>query len=287
MALAETRAVVPMTGVTPHIHWGPVIAGAIAAAAVSFVLLTFGAALGLALASPSPTWRDASVWLWLTTGLFLILTALASFALGGYLAGRLRTKWGAATPDEVDFRDGAHGLLVWALAVLIGGLLAAVTAASVLARAAPAAGSPTATAAEPLLSYEIDRLFRSDRRVEGDMSLARAEAGRILLAGARDLTADDRAYLVRLTSARTGLSPGDAERRVGEVLDRSRQAIRKARQSNVMLGFMTAAALLLGAAAAWSAACLGGSHRDNDVAPSWTWPPRRATIPPRRATTLP
>src|SRR4029450_2962261 len=117
MALAETRAVIPMTGVTPHIHWGPVIAGAIAAAAVSFVLLTFGTALGLALASPSPTWRDASVWLWLTTGLFLVLTALASFALGGYLAGRLRTKWGAATPDEVDFRDGAHGLLVWALAV--------------------------------------------------------------------------------------------------------------------------------------------------------------------------
>ena len=146
MALAETRAVVPMTGVTPHIHWGPVIAGAIAAAALSFVLLTFGTALGLALASPSPTWRDASVWLWLTTGLFLILTALASFALGGYLAGRLRTKWGATTPDEVDFRDGAHGLLVWALAVLISGLIAAVTAASVLERAAPAAASSTTTA---------------------------------------------------------------------------------------------------------------------------------------------
>src|SRR4029079_13881450 len=142
-------------------------------------------------------------------------------------------------------------------------------AAGVLARAAPAAGSPTTTAAEPLLFYEIDRLLRSDRRVEGDMILSRAEAGRILLAGARDLTADDRAYLVRLTAARTGLSPADAERRVGEVLDRSRQAIRKARQSYVMLGFLTAAALLLGAAVAWSAACLGGSPRDNAVGPSW------------------
>jgi hypothetical protein len=287
MALAETRAVVPMTGGTPHIHWGPVIAGAIAAAALSFVLLTFATALGLALASPSPTWRDVSIWLWLTTGLFLILTALASFALGGYLAGRLRTKWGAATSDEIDFRDGAHGLLVWALAVLIGGLIAAVTAASVLGRATPAAASGTTTAAEPLLSYEIDRLFRSDRRVEGDMSLARSEAGRILLAGGRSLPAEDRAYLIRLTSARTGLSPSDAEQRVGDVLDRSRQAIRKARQSNVMLGFLTAAALLLGTAVAWYAACLGGRHRDNDVSPSWTWPAPRTTTPPRRATTLP
>jgi hypothetical protein len=279
MAPVETRAVVPVTGATPHIHWGPVIAGAIAAAALSFVLLTFGTALGLALASPSPTWRDASVWLWLTTGLFLILTSLASFALGGYVAGRLRSKWGAATPDEVDFRDGAHGLLVWALAVLITALITAMTAGAVLSRAAPAAASPTTTSAEPLLSYEIDRLFRSDRRPEGDMSLARAEAGRILLTTGRDLTADDRAYLIRLTAARTGLSPADAERRVGEVLDRSRQAIRKARQSSVMLGFLSAAALLLGAAAAWFAASLGGRHRDSDIAPAWMWPPRATTLP--------
>jgi hypothetical protein len=280
MAPVETRAVIPVTGATPHIHWGPAIAGAIAAAALSFVLLTFGTALGLALASPSPTWRDASVWLWLTTGLFLILTSLASFALGGYVAGRLRAKWGAATPDEVDFRDGAHGLLVWALAVLITALITAATAAAVLSRAAPAAASPTTTSAEPLLSYELDRLFRTDRRVEGDMSLARAEAGRILLAASRDLTADDRAHLIRLTAARTGLSPADAERRAGEVLDRSRQAIRKARQSNVMLGFMTAAALLLGAATAWYAACLGGRHRDSDIAPVWMWPARRTTTLP-------
>jgi hypothetical protein len=281
MTPAETRAVIPVTGGAAYIHWGPVIAGAIAAAALSFVLLTFGTALGLALASESPTWRDASVSLWILTGLFLILTALASFALGGYVAGRLRPKWSGAAPDEVDFRDGAHGLLVWALAVLISALIAGATAASVLSRSAPAAASPTTTSAEPLLSYEIDRLFRSERRVEGDPALARAEAGRILLAGSRrDLTSEDRAHLIRLTTARTGLAGADAERRVDEVVTRSREAIAKARRSSVMLGFMTAAALLLGAAAAWYAACFGGRHRDEDIAPTWMWPPRRATTLP-------
>ena len=281
MPSVETRAVVPTAGAPPYIHWGPVIAGAIAAAALSFVLLTFGTALGLALATPSPTWRDASTALWLLTGLFLILTALASFALGGYLAGRLRTRWSAATPDEVEFRDGTQGLLVWALAVLITALIVAGSAAGVLSRAAPAAASPATTSAEPLLSYEIDRLFRSERRTaDGDMTSARAEAGRILLAASRDLTADDRAYLIRLTAARTGLSPADAERRVGEVLDRSRQSIRNARRNTVILGFMTAAALLLGAAAAWFGAALGGRHRDGDIVPAWTWPPRRATTLP-------
>jgi hypothetical protein len=281
MTPAEARAVVPVTGAMSYIHWGPVIAGAIAAAALSFVLLTFGTALGLALASESPTWRDTSRYLWLITGLYLILVALASFALGGYIAGRLRSKWSAAPPDEVEFRDGAHGLLVWALAVLISALIAAATAASLLSRAAPAAASPGTTSAEPLLSYEIDRLFRSDRRIEGDMTLARAEAGRILLAASRDAKADDLNYLSRVVAARTGVAQGDAERRVRETVDRAREAIRKARQSSVMLGFLTAAALLLGAAAAWFAAGLGGGHRDRDIAPSWYWPPRRsgATLP--------
>src|ERR671923_1686014 len=113
----ETRAVTTVD--TPYMHWGPIFAGALAAAALSFVLLTFGTTLGLALATPSPTWRDASAALAITTGLFLILTALASFGLGGYIAGRMRSRWSVTSPDEVEFRDGTHGMLVWALAVLL------------------------------------------------------------------------------------------------------------------------------------------------------------------------
>jgi len=107
-----------------YISWGAVIAGAIAASALTFVLITFGAAIGLATASPSATWRDTSVALALLSGLWLLLTAVASFALGGYLAGRLRATWETTTVEEVEFRDGIHGILVWGLAIIIGAALA-------------------------------------------------------------------------------------------------------------------------------------------------------------------
>ena len=131
---------------------------------------------------------------------------------------------------------------------------------------------------EPLIAYELDRLFRGDRRpVEGDITYSRAEAGRILLAatGRRGITPDDRAYLVRLIAARTGIAQPDAERRVDDAMAGATTAVQKARRSAVILGFATAVSLLAGAAAAWYASCVGGRHRD-DVAPSltWRWPQR-------------
>ena len=251
-----------------YISWGAVIAGAIAAAALTFVLITFGAAIGLAIASPSATWRDTSVALSLLSGLWLLLTAVASFALGGYLAGRLRATWDTTTADEVEFRDGIHGVLVWGLAILIGASLA-------LGAAPQAAGNalaPSAATAEPLLAFELDRLFRTDRRpndaVEPDI---RAQAARIITTGFghADMAADDRAYLVRMVMTRTGLAQPDAERRVTEVIAQARRAIRRARANAVILAFMAAASLLVGAAVAWYAAGFGGRHRDGEAIPAF------------------
>jgi len=255
-----------------YISWGAVIAGAIAASALTFVLITFGAAIGLAIASPSATWRDTSVALALLSGLWLLLTAIASFALGGYLAGRLRATGESTTADEVELRDGLHGLLVWGLAILIGAALALGLARTA---AAPATGNvlaPTASTAEPLLAFELDRLFRADRRpgeaVEPDV---RAQAARIITTslGHADMAAEDRAYLVRLVMARTGLAQPDAERRVTEVIAQARRAIRRARAHAVILAFMAAASLLAGAAVAWFAAGFGGRHRDGEAVPAF------------------
>src|SRR5690242_17256325 len=113
----------PTTASPTYLHWSPIFAGAIIAAAVSFVLISFGSGLGLAVASPSSSWRDTSSMLALLAGLWLLLTSLASFGLGGYLAGHLREAWSAAPPDAVELRDGIHGLLVWGLAIVIGALL--------------------------------------------------------------------------------------------------------------------------------------------------------------------
>jgi hypothetical protein len=171
-------------------HCTPVIAGALVAAALSLVLIAFGAAIGLSIVSSSPTWKDASPALALLSGLFLLLTALASFGLGGYVAGRLRERWHAgAHNDVVEFRDGTHGVVAWALAVVITGLVASASAAIIASKAATPTASPVATAGEPLIAYELDRLFRGDRRpVEGEITSARAEAGRILLAMARPVS---------------------------------------------------------------------------------------------------
>ena len=95
----------PTIGSPIYLHWSPIFAGAIVAAAVSLVLLSFGSGLGLAVASPSSSWRDTSSMLALLAGLWLLLTSLASFGLGGYLAGHLRESWSAAPPDAVEFRD--------------------------------------------------------------------------------------------------------------------------------------------------------------------------------------
>jgi hypothetical protein len=94
-----------------YLHWSPIFAGAIVAGMISFVLISFGSGTGLAVASPSSTWRDTSSVLALLGGLWLLLTALAAFGLGDYLAGSLREAWSTAPPDAVEFRDGIHGLL--------------------------------------------------------------------------------------------------------------------------------------------------------------------------------
>ena len=254
-------------GPLSYIHWGPGIAGAIVAAATSFVLMGFASAVGLMVASPSPSWRDASVWLAVLSGFWIIVVAVGSFALGGYLAGRVRSTW-AAAPDEVEFRDGTHGLIAWAIGVMLGAVLLAMTANTF---AAGNAGSqPRDTAGAPaFLAYEIDRLFRSERRPEPATPEVRAEAGRLIMKGlARtELPAEDRAQLTRLTAAVSGLEPPAAEGRVRQVLEDARKSASQARRVAVILGFALAAALAAAAAAAWIAAGIGGKHRDSEFAP--------------------
>jgi hypothetical protein len=230
------------------------------------VLLAFGSALGLAVASPSSSWRDTSAVFTLLSGLWLLLTALASFGLGGYLAGRLRVPLRPHSRDEVEFRDGIHGLLVWAIAVLIGAVLAVAVSSAVTPQRGTDAKSSTA---EPLFALELDQLFRSDSKSTdpGDPEL-RAQAARIISSGLghRTMAPEDRAYLVRLVEARTGLAATDAVNRVTQIISKSRDAVAKARRSAVILAFMVGASLMLGAAVAWIAAAAGGQHRDGGIA---------------------
>jgi len=280
VAVSERTEIVAVETATSFLQWTPVIAGALVASAISLVLIAFGSAIGLSILSSSPTWRDASPALAVLSGLFLLLTAIASFGLGGYVAGRLRERWHqSAHNDVVEFRDGTHGVVAWAIAVVITGIVAAASAAVIASREVQPATSPIATTSEPLIAYELDRLFRAGQRpFEGDLTYTRTEAGRILLTatGRRGIAPEDRTYLVRLVATRTGISQPDAERRVDDAIAGATTAVRKARRGAVILAFATAVSLLVGAATAWYASCVGGRHRDG-VAPSLSWRlPQRA-----------
>ena len=87
-------------------QWGPVLAGALTAAALGFVLDSFGAAIGLAVSSTAPTWRDSSMMLQLLSGLYLILVAMTAFGVGGYIAGPL-------SKDQRTTSNSGTGAMAW------------------------------------------------------------------------------------------------------------------------------------------------------------------------------
>ncbi len=199
-----------------------------------------------------------------------------SYGFGAFVAARLRSPMTAA---DAEFRDGMHGLLVWALATLLTGVMALAAVQSLQRVAAPSASTAsTSVAGENIIAYDLDRLFRSDRRSQaqqGNITYTRAEAARILLTASshRGMQPDDRTYLVRLVTEVTGLSGADAEKRVDTVIAQAKENISRARRSAVILGFMVGAAALLGAIAAWYAACAGGLIRDRrgEMHPLWDW----------------
>jgi hypothetical protein len=276
----NTRSAPVASDTASTIQWSAIIAGAMGAGALAFVLHTFAGAIGLSISSAAPTWRDTSWALLLVSGLYLVLMALASYGFGAYLAARLRAPV-AGGADGIEFYDGMHGLIVWALATLLTGLIAVAAIQAVPRLAAPSgtsSGTSASLAGENIIAYDLDRLFRSERRPQGvdaNISYPRSEAARILLTASshRGMQAEDRAYLVRLVSATTGLAPPDVERRVADVIARAREDIARARATVVILGFMVGAAALLGAVAAWFAACAGGRQRDGreTLHPLWDW----------------
>src|SRR5215218_3477574 len=179
------------SGPPRQVYWGPVIAGALTAAALASVLHAFAAAVGLAVSSTAPTWRDASIALWILSGFYLVFVALVAYGVGGYVAGLLRERYGSATAgptpvttnasallvDEVELRDGLHGLLVWALATLLTVILLVLAASASTRLAAPSAGSagPAASVAgENIIAFDLDRLLRgADRRQGDDVTVTR------------------------------------------------------------------------------------------------------------------
>lgn len=255
------------------VSWAAVIGGGFVTAALSLILLALGAGLGLSSVSPWSNIGVSSSTIGSAAILWLIFMQIISSSMGGYLAGRLRTKWANIHTDEVYFRDTAHGFLAWAVALVItAAFLVSATAAMVGAATSSADGKVAGAQAEqPEFGpngYFIDTLFRSDdAKPDANSAAVRSETGRMFANALRqgDVPASDRSYLVQLVAARTGLSQPAAEKRVSDVFAAAQQAAdtaRKAVAHSLLWAFL---ALLLGAFCASFAATIGGRQRDHVV----------------------
>lgn len=286
--LTEGIAAASISGVS----WAAIFAGAAAAAALAMILVILGFGLGFSVISPWPSTGASVAAIGISTAIWLALTQIIASGMGGYLAGRLRVKWSDVHTDEIYFRDTAHGLLSWAVALLVSMALLGSTLSGIVSTGAKAAGNvassivPVAQSAigatnqdgsSGSFSYFVDTLFRGDQPA-GDENRAQsqAEAATILVRGISTgtLDANDKTYLGKLVAQKTGLSQADAEKRVDDVYAQAKQtleqtkikakevadAARKAAAATALWAFV---ALLCGAFFASLAAIWGGRRRDS------------------------
>jgi hypothetical protein len=260
----------------PGVSWAAILAGAAASCALTLVLLSFGAGMGFAVVSPWAGSGVSSTTFEIGTGLYFIVMAMISSAVGGYLAGRLRTKWTGIQTTEVQFRDTAHGFLAWAVASVFGAMVLALPASSLIGGAASGTTAAATNAAQssPMDGY-VDTLLRSDNpsaQGQQNPSDARAEMVRLFTSSFRkggDLNAADRTYVAKLVSARTGLSQADAEKRVTEVSNQLKADLDSTRKTTMQLAIWLTLSLFIGAFSAAAAAMEGGGLRDGTWDGTW------------------
>ena len=274
------------------VSWPAILGGAAASAALSLILLALGTGLGLSSISPysyegaSAKTLGAGAIIWL-----LLMSGIAS-GVGGYIAGRLRTRWRDADADETHFRDSAHGFLAWAVATVVTAAVLTSAASSMVGTAArvgagvaatagagvAAAGSGAMVEAAPSGAdrYFVDMMFRGSKSAESgvDGNAQRDEAGAILANALKgDLTQADRTYLAQIVADRTGLAPAEAEQRVTQVVTNARnaaetakakakEAAEAARKITAYTALWIFVSLLAGAFYAALAATWGGKQRD-------------------------
>lgn len=282
---AAVPASLPVESSSSGVSWAAIIAGALAATATTVALTVLGSGIGLTTISPWSGGPAPSTFA-ISAAIWLVVTQWLSSGIGGYMAGRLRTKWTDVRSDEVFFRDTAHGFLAWALATVVVVFVLASATTSLVGGSVRAAGSLVGSAAQgaaqgatqqggsvtDTTGYFVDSLFRTTNPQPGSEQDVRGETTRILVSGMAngDIPAADRAYLAQLVSARTGLAQPEAEKRVNDVIaqaqaakDKAKAAADAARKVAATVAIFTVLSMAIGAFIASVAAALGGRLRDD------------------------
>ena len=269
-----------------YVDWPAVFGGIVLAAAVSLVMLAFGSAIGLTFSTTASTSKGFAVGAGIGAALWFLWVQVSSYMAGAYLTGRLRKRVGDATEHEVEVRDGSHGLLVWAGAVLVGSYFALSGVSSIVTSLGSAAKTATESASvlgsgsnTGMMQYYSDTLLRAPATSAApkrtDRMAVANEINTILAKSALPIgtmppSAEDKTYLAQIVSDQTGAPPDVAEKKVNDVyasIDAAKAEVAKtaetARRVGIITAFLLAASLLVSAAAAFWAATVGGNHRDN------------------------
>jgi hypothetical protein len=293
----------PIQASASAVSWGAILAGAAAAAALSLTLLLLGTGLGLSSVSPWAYQGISAETFGISTILWLTFTQFAASGIGGFLAGRLRTKWASVQSDEVFFRDTAHGFLAWAVASLATALLLSSVIGSVVKSGVQAGATMTGAATATLgsaaamgsvdaqsgsnnetMGYFVDSLFRRNGYTGTDSSGvlptsplpsnegAASEISRIFINSLRtgSLSPEDSQYVAQVIAQNTGLTQSEAEKRVNDTYQRVqeaensvKEAADKSRKASAYASLWLFISLLIGAFIASYAATFGGRLRDN------------------------
>jgi len=258
------------------VSWPAIIAGAFAAAGVSLILLALGSGLGFAAVSP---WHDEGVSVTtfsIATAIWLIVTQWLSAGMGGYVAGRLRSRWLGTHEHEVFFRDTAHGLVTWAVASVL-------TAALLASSLGALAGAVTHAAKSAInVDYSVERLLRPSAEAVASGAATGATPAATVHEEAAHIVAHaltngafpeaDRAYLSFLVAGQVGVPAAEAQRRVDDFIAACNAEVARVkavsdagRKATAEASFYLALSLLVGAFIASVAAALGGRERDLHV----------------------
>ncbi len=285
--MVDTTVIVPAVSEagTPRsvVSWAAIFAGGLAACGTSLLLGVLGAGLGLSSISPWSNLSASATALGVGAVIWLIVMQWVASGVGGYLAGRLRSKWQHVHTHEVFFKDTAHGFLAWSLATIVSVFMLGSTVTSLVTGTASTASSVVSSAAEgsiagataksdSISAYFVDTLYRRDPATTQPASDTRAEAGRILTTSfaAGEITPADKTYLASMIAANAGISTADAEKRIDDAMaqveaaaDKLKAAAEEARKATAKLTFFLFFSLLVGAFIASVAAAYGGSERDD------------------------
>jgi len=240
------------------VSWAAIAAGAVATAALTLLLLAFGAGIGFSTISPWSNSGISSETFKIATGIYLIVVAMLASTIGGYVAGRLRTKWAGVQSDEVAFRDTAHGFLAWAFAAVLGSAVLGGAATYLVGGAAQGAaqGAAASLSSGGANEYFVDMLLRPNPAGQsaptpqgGSDATLRREIGRIFARSLREdggLSVPDRTYLVQLVASRSGVDQAEANKRVSDAINQAKVAADEARSAAAKTALWLTAAMLIG-----------------------------------------